>query len=295
MRSSTSRPFVASRIADVTSARKLVAALLLRLVARASAPPDQRLLPRLGQPVVVADVLGEPQQGAVVVHRRRVRTAVGVDHEQVDGVRADVQHPEPHAAQSAGRPRPRLDGWLRPARRPAAEVPLGLRARVGASSPTRPTPSTSIRADLTWLASAWTCIFGRGCAGVVEGRPDDGCCSHGAFFTDDDDLARVTAAVELLTDEDWQLAAGRPGVVDRGDGRGRRATGAAPCAPGWSTAPASSSTGPGFPGGIGCALHRHGAAHRRPSADDQAGRLLAAAGAPRAGVGRPARRHAGAA
>ena len=72
-------------------------------------------------------------------------------------------------------------------------------------------PDHLVRADLTWLTSAWTCIFGRGCAGVVEGRPDDGCCSHGAFFTDDDDLARVTASVAVLTDEDWQLAAvGRP-------------------------------------------------------------------------------------
>src|SRR6185503_3018049 len=56
-------------------------------------------------------------------------------------------------------------------------------------------PEHRIRADLTWLTSAWTCIYGRGCAGVVEGRPDDGCCSHGAFFTDGDDLARVTDAV----------------------------------------------------------------------------------------------------
>ena len=67
-------------------------------------------------------------------------------------------------------------------------------------------PDHRIRADLTWLTSAWTCIYGRGCAGVVEGRPDDGCCSHGAFFTEEDDLARVTANVDLLTDDDWQLA-----------------------------------------------------------------------------------------
>jgi hypothetical protein len=63
-----------------------------------------------------------------------------------------------------------------------------------------------VRADLTWLASAWTCIYGRGCAGVVAGRADDGCCNHGAFFTDEDDLARVRAAVAELTDADWQHA-----------------------------------------------------------------------------------------
>ena len=27
-----------------------------------------------------------------------------------------------------------------------------------------------VRADLTWLLSSWTCIYGRGCQGVVEGR-----------------------------------------------------------------------------------------------------------------------------
>ncbi|MDQ1689187.1 MAG: hypothetical protein QOK42_2162, partial [Frankiaceae bacterium] len=29
-----------------------------------------------------------------------------------------------------------------------------------------------IRADLTWLCSRWTCIYGSGCAGIYEGRPD---------------------------------------------------------------------------------------------------------------------------
>jgi len=40
------------------------------------------------------------------------------------------------------------------------------------------------RCDLTWLTSAWTCIFGSGCAGIYEDRPDDGCCTLGAHFTD---------------------------------------------------------------------------------------------------------------
>jgi hypothetical protein len=117
-------------------------------------------------------------------------------------------------------------------------------------------PGHVVRADLTWLTSAWTCIFGRGCAGVVEGRPDDGCCSHGAFFTDDDDIARVTAAVGQLTDDDWQLApAGRGSwteedtAEDAADGEGslrtRRVDGACVFL-----------NRPGFAGGSGCALHR---------------------------------------
>ena len=52
-------------------------------------------------------------------------------------------------------------------------------------------PSNVIRADLTWLLSSWTCIYGRGCQGVVEGRASDGCCSHGAFYSDEEDEARV--------------------------------------------------------------------------------------------------------
>ena len=77
--------------------------------------------------------------------------------------------------------------WRR-ARRPAREVPLDF-AREWVEFTDPADPEHRVRADLTWLTSAWTCIYGRGCAGVVEGRPDDGCCSHGAFFTDDDDLA----------------------------------------------------------------------------------------------------------
>ena len=61
-----------------------------------------------------------------------------------------------------------------------------------------------VRADLTWLLSRWNCVFGRGCHGIVAGRSVDGCCSHGAFFTDPDDQKRVRAAAKGLTRETWQ-------------------------------------------------------------------------------------------
>jgi hypothetical protein len=127
-------------------------------------------------------------------------------------------------------------------------------------------PDHRVRADLTWLASAWTCIFGRGCAGVVEGRPDDGCCSHGAFFTDADDLARVGTNVELLTDEDWQLApVGRASWTEEDTASDEPASDGP--APDEQDAVRSLRTRvvdgacvflnrPGFPGGQGCALHR---------------------------------------
>ena len=132
-------------------------------------------------------------------------------------------------------------------------------------------PDHRVRADLTWLASAWTCIFGRGCAGVVEGRPDDGCCSHGAFFTDADDLARVGTNVELLTDEDWQLApVGRASWTEEDTASDEPASdgpGSDGPAPDEQDAVRSLRTRvvdgacvflnrPGFPGGQGCALHR---------------------------------------
>jgi hypothetical protein len=61
-----------------------------------------------------------------------------------------------------------------------------------------------IRADLTWLCSRWTCIFGRGCHGVEPGRADDGCCTHGAFLTDKADEKRVRTFAAELTPQDWQ-------------------------------------------------------------------------------------------
>ena len=116
-------------------------------------------------------------------------------------------------------------------------------------------PIVSCGAGVVWLASAWTCVFGRGCAGVVEGRPDDGCCSHGAYFTDEDDLHRVTAAVADLTDEDWQLAPiGRGAWTEQvdADDEGTEQTLRTRVVDGACIF----LNRPGFPGGAGCALHR---------------------------------------
>ena len=111
-----------------------------------------------------------------------------------------------------------------------------------------------IAADLTWLLSRWTCVYGTpACQGTVAGRPDDGCCSHGAFLSDDDDRANLDAAVEKLTDEDWQFRSkgmGRKGYLemdsyeDEPNLRTRKYKGAC-----------IFLNRPGFDGGIGCALH----------------------------------------
>src|SRR5688572_23803801 len=62
--------------------------------------------------------------------------------------------------------------------------------------------------DVTFLMSKWTCIFGRGCIGVLTGPApelEEGCCSYGAHFTGEEDLIRVKQAADTLTADQWQF------------------------------------------------------------------------------------------
>ena len=57
--------------------------------------------------------------------------------------------------------------------------------------------------DVTFLTSNWTCIYGAGCPGIeVDPAPERqlGCCTHGAYLSDDDDLAHVRRCIEELDD-----------------------------------------------------------------------------------------------
>ncbi len=109
-----------------------------------------------------------------------------------------------------------------------------------------------VRADLTWLLSSWTCVYGAGCHGIVEGEAEKGCCSHGAFWSDDDDRARVEGHAARLKRKHWQHAdtGRRDGIseLDELEGepaeRTRRVDGAC-----------LFLNRPGFAGGEGCALH----------------------------------------
>lgn len=96
---------------------------------------------------------------------------------------------------------------LRPGRKidPAPEVELDFpREWIEFTDPAN--DEHQIVADLTWLLSRWTCVFGTpACQGIIAERPDDGCCSHGAFLADKDDRKRLNGAVKMLTPEDWQL------------------------------------------------------------------------------------------
>jgi hypothetical protein len=106
------------------------------------------------------------------------------------------------------------------------------------------------RCDLTWLTSSWTCIFGRGCQGIYADRPDDGCCTLGAHFADEDDEQRVAGYVEQLTDQDWEqrrAGRGRGGWVETDDDGARKTR--------VRNGACIFLNQPGFPGGAGCALH----------------------------------------
>ncbi|MBB1025417.1 hypothetical protein G6019_13490, partial [Dietzia sp. DQ12-76] len=87
---------------------------------------------------------------------------------------------------------------------PAAEVPLDF-PREWYTFPDPANDQHLVSADMTWLLSSWTCVFGTpACHGIEAGQPDAGCCTHGAFLCDDDDRSRLTVNVELLGPDDWQ-------------------------------------------------------------------------------------------
>ena len=100
--------------------------------------------------------------------------------------------------------------------------------------------------DATYLRSNHRCIYGEGCQGMLDAPPprsQQGCCSYGAHFVDDDDVQTVVKAFVRLEPRHMQFHAQ---AVQEGLPAPRRSRcrrhGAAP-PPGSSTTPASSSTG----------------------------------------------------
>ena len=106
--------------------------------------------------------------------------------------------------------------------------------------------------DVTFLLSSWTCIFGRGCQGVLTGpapEQSQGCCSYGAHFSDEADAARVEAAAAVLTAEQWQFRTqGLRRGVTKLNRSGERVTRLVDDA-------CIFLNRPGFSRGPGCALH----------------------------------------
>jgi hypothetical protein len=120
-----------------------------------------------------------------------------------------------------------------------------------------PRDASTWQLDLTFLASAWKCIYGCGCKGI-HGEAVGGCCQAGVFIQahDEDeegaeDFELVSERVEQLTDEDWDL---RERYKDRwwkerGKGTGSKHTRVhdGMCV--------FQNRGKGSSGSIGCAFH----------------------------------------
>ncbi len=106
--------------------------------------------------------------------------------------------------------------------------------------------------DVTFLTSPWTCIFGRGCLGVLTAPAPElvlGCCSYGAHFTDEEDLANVEAKAETLTADEWQFRRqGRQRGIAKTTAAGETVTRLVQDA-------CIFLNRDGFEGGVGCALH----------------------------------------
>jgi len=108
--------------------------------------------------------------------------------------------------------------------------------------------------DVTFLSSAWRCIYGCGCQGVLtQPTPErlEGCCSYGAHFTDEADASRVEAIASTLSAEQWQFRshARRKTGVSKRDSKGVVTTRIVDGA-------CIFLNRPDHPGGAGCALHR---------------------------------------
>lgn len=116
------------------------------------------------------------------------------------------------------------------------------------STPDGESPEQVFRVDVTWLTSSWTCIFGRGCQGIYANRPNDGCCTLGAHFSEPEDERRVAGWVERLDDSLWQRRAqGRSeGWTEDDEGATKTRVVDGGCI---------FLNDPDFPGGSGCALH----------------------------------------
>ena len=103
--------------------------------------------------------------------------------------------------------------------------------------------------DTTFLTSRWTCIFGRGCQGILPERAEhlgQGCCSVGAEL-DGDDGPTVAARTTWLEPHLFQHhAEAAAGGIFRDDDRSATRIVDGACI---------FLNRPGFAGGTGCALH----------------------------------------
>jgi hypothetical protein len=113
-----------------------------------------------------------------------------------------------------------------------------------------PDGDTLWRFEPGFLQSNWTCIWGRGCKGILDEPAEhlqQGCCSVGAELTDLDEAMTVSALAATIPDHLWQLRNRVDGDdVFNDDTRTNTKVVDGACI---------FLNRPGFEGGAGCALH----------------------------------------
>jgi hypothetical protein len=106
------------------------------------------------------------------------------------------------------------------------------------------------RFDASFLRSNWTCIWGRGCQGILPEPAEhlgQGCCSIGAELDGEEEAMTVGALAATLDPSRFQhhAEAAEAGVFADGTRSSTRVVDGA----------CIFLNRPGFPGGAGCALH----------------------------------------
>ncbi len=109
---------------------------------------------------------------------------------------------------------------------------------------------TTWRFDASFLTSTWTCIWGRGCQGILPERAEhlgQGCCSIGADLDGEGEAMTISALAATLGPARFQHhgQAVEGGVFSDATKRATRVVDGA----------CIFLNRPGFPGGPGCALH----------------------------------------
>lgn len=106
------------------------------------------------------------------------------------------------------------------------------------------------RFEREFLESRWTCLWGRGCKGILDHPAEElqqGCCSVGAEMADEEEAMTIAALAATLSPDLWQHQAARDdNDVFSTDARSNTKLVDGACI---------FLNRPGFAGGIGCALH----------------------------------------
>ena len=109
---------------------------------------------------------------------------------------------------------------------------------------------TTWRFDVDFLQSRWTCIYGRGCLGILAEPAEhlqQGCCSIGAELGDEEEAMTIGALAATLDPSLFQHhAEAAEGGIYLDDQRGATRLVDGACI---------FLNRPGFAGGAGCALH----------------------------------------